>query len=85
MKRLVVNLLNASVKWTNPSRRYDLRLWGANLTGAEYYSFGSEAIAYGQQFSQHLRARLELRRACTSRIQRHQFNAAGNRSDGFPR
>jgi iron complex outermembrane receptor protein len=51
MKQPVVNLLNASVKWTNPSRRYDLRLWGANLTGAEYYSFGSEAIAYGQQFS----------------------------------
>ena len=51
MKQPVVNLLNASVKWTNPSRRYDLRLWGANLTGAEYYSFGSETIAYGQQFS----------------------------------
>ena len=51
MKQPVVNLLNASVKWTNRSRRYDLRLWGANLTGAEYYSFGSETIAYGQQFS----------------------------------
>jgi iron complex outermembrane receptor protein len=51
MTQPVVNLLNASVKWTNPSRRYDLRLWGANLTGAEYYSFGSESIAYGQQFS----------------------------------
>jgi iron complex outermembrane recepter protein len=51
LKQPVVNLLNASVKWTNPSRRYDLRLWGANPSGAEYYSFGSEAIAYGQQFS----------------------------------
>jgi iron complex outermembrane receptor protein len=51
MRQPVVNLLNASVKWTNPRGRYDLRLWGANLTGAEYYSFGSEAIAYGQQFS----------------------------------
>ena len=51
MKQPVVNLLNASVKWTNPSRRYHVRLWGANLTGAEYYSFGSESIAYGQQFS----------------------------------
>jgi iron complex outermembrane receptor protein len=51
MKQPVVNLLNASVKWTHPSHRYHLRLWGANLTGAEYYSFGSEAIAYGQQFS----------------------------------
>jgi len=51
MKQPVVNLLNASIKWTDPGRRYDLRLWGANLTGAEYYSFGSESIAYGQQFS----------------------------------
>jgi iron complex outermembrane receptor protein len=51
MKQSVVNLLNASVKWTNPSRRYDLRLWGANLTGAEYYSLGDETLAYGQQFS----------------------------------
>jgi outer membrane receptor protein involved in Fe transport len=51
MKQPVVNLLNASVKRTNPSRRYDLRLWGANLTGAEHHSFGSESIAYGQQFS----------------------------------
>jgi iron complex outermembrane receptor protein len=51
MRQPVVNLLNASVKWTDPSRRYHLRLWGANLTGAEYYSFGAETIAYGQQFS----------------------------------
>jgi iron complex outermembrane receptor protein len=51
MRQPVVTLFNASVKWTGPSRRYDVRLWGANLTGAEYYSFGSEAIAYGQQFS----------------------------------
>ena len=51
MRQPVVNLLNASVKWTNPSRQYHLRLWGANLTGAEYYSFGAESIAYGQQFS----------------------------------
>jgi iron complex outermembrane receptor protein len=51
MRQPVVSLLNASIQWTNPSRRYDLRLWGANLTGAEYYSFGSETIAYGQQFS----------------------------------
>jgi iron complex outermembrane receptor protein len=51
LRQPVVNLFNASVKWTHPSRRYELRLWGANLTGAEYYSFGSEAIAYGQQFS----------------------------------
>ena len=51
MKQPVAILLNASVKWTNPSGRYELRLRGANLTGVEYYSFGSESIAYGQQFS----------------------------------
>ena len=51
MRQPVVNLFNASVKWTNPSRRYDLRLWGANLSGAQYYSDGSESIAYGQQFT----------------------------------
>jgi iron complex outermembrane receptor protein len=51
MRQPVVNLFNASVQWTNPSHRYDVRLWGANLTAARYYSFGSEAIAYGQQFS----------------------------------
>jgi iron complex outermembrane recepter protein len=51
LRQPVVYLLNASVKWTNPSRRYDLRLWAANLTGAKYYSFGSESIAYGEQFS----------------------------------
>jgi iron complex outermembrane recepter protein len=51
IKQPVVNLLNASVKWTHPSRRYDVRLWGANLTGAKYYAFGSETIAYGEQFS----------------------------------
>jgi iron complex outermembrane receptor protein len=51
IKQPVVNLLNASVKWTHPSRKYDVRLWGANLTGVKYYSYGSESIAYGEQFS----------------------------------
>jgi iron complex outermembrane recepter protein len=51
MRQPVVELLNAAVKWASRNGRYDLRLWGANLTGAEYYSFGSETIAYGQQFS----------------------------------
>jgi iron complex outermembrane receptor protein len=51
MRQPVVNLFNASVKWINPSRRYDVRLWGANLSGVKYYSFGSETIGYGQQFS----------------------------------
>ena len=51
MRQPVVILFNASIKWSTQSRRYDVRLWGANLTDAEYYSYGSETIAYGQQFS----------------------------------
>jgi iron complex outermembrane receptor protein len=51
MKQPVVTLLNASVKWTDPSSHYDIRLWGANLTNVQYYSFGSESLGYGQQFS----------------------------------
>jgi iron complex outermembrane receptor protein len=51
MRQPVVDLLNTSIKWTSSSRRYNLRVWGANLTGAKYYSFGSESLAYGQQFS----------------------------------
>jgi len=51
MEQSPVNLLSASVKWVDPQGRYDVRLWGANLTGEQYFSFGSESIAYGQQFS----------------------------------
>lgn len=51
IKQPVVNLINAAVRWTHPSKKYDVRLWGANLGGAKYYSFGSETVAYGEQFS----------------------------------
>lgn len=51
MKQPVVTLLNASVKWTDPTSHYDIRLWGANLTNVQYFSYGSETIGYGQQFS----------------------------------
>jgi len=30
-------LLNASVGWTHPSERYEVRIWGQNLTDAYYY------------------------------------------------
>ncbi|HEX8484537.1 TonB-dependent receptor [Sphingomonas sp.] len=30
-------LLNASLLWTSPSKRFDVRLWGKNLTDATYY------------------------------------------------
>ena len=51
IKQPVVNLLNTSAKWTDRSGHFDIRLWGANLTDVQYYSFGSETVGYGQQFS----------------------------------
>jgi iron complex outermembrane receptor protein len=45
------NIFNASLTWTNPTGMFDVRLWGANLGGDEYYSFGSESYGLGQQFS----------------------------------
>jgi iron complex outermembrane receptor protein len=45
------NIVNASLTWAHPSGRYDVRLWGANILGEKYYSFGSEALGLGKQFS----------------------------------
>jgi iron complex outermembrane receptor protein len=44
-------ILNASVSWTAPSGRYDARIWGSNILGEKYYSFGSESAGLGEQFS----------------------------------
>ncbi len=35
-------LVSASVKWTAPSGRYDVRLWGKNLGNDHYYSYVTE-------------------------------------------
>jgi iron complex outermembrane receptor protein len=38
-------LLNLSLLWTEPSGRWDVRLWGKNVTGAHYYSYPAEQQA----------------------------------------
>ncbi len=47
----VVSLVNASVLWTHPSGKWDVRLWGNNLNDRKFYSFGSESAFFGKQFS----------------------------------
>jgi iron complex outermembrane recepter protein len=51
VKQPVTNLVNASVRWTSTNGRWDLRLWGNNLTFAKYYSFVSESSGLGKEFS----------------------------------
>jgi iron complex outermembrane receptor protein len=51
LQQPTTDIFNASVIWTHPSQRYDVRIWGANITGDRYYSFGSESQGLGKQFS----------------------------------
>jgi iron complex outermembrane recepter protein len=51
LQQPATNIFNASVAWTAPDGQYDVRLWGANITGEKYYSFGSESAGLGKQFS----------------------------------
>jgi iron complex outermembrane receptor protein len=51
MSQPATNIVNASITWTNPTGMFDVRLWSNNLTGDKYYSFGSESVGYGQEFS----------------------------------
>lgn len=37
-----LNRVNASVNWTSTSKRYDIALWGRNITGQEYGSATGE-------------------------------------------
>ncbi len=32
-------ILNASLTWTLPGEKYDVRVWGKNITGTQYYSY----------------------------------------------
>jgi iron complex outermembrane recepter protein len=41
-KQKTLNLVNASIDWTSLSGRYDVRLWGKNVFGQKYISFGFE-------------------------------------------
>jgi iron complex outermembrane receptor protein len=42
-----LNLINASVKWTSPGGRFDVRLWGNNLTDEEYYAYLANSATSG--------------------------------------
>ena len=42
-----LNLINASLSWASPSKRYGLTLWGNNLTGKKYYSNITESTLGG--------------------------------------
>jgi iron complex outermembrane recepter protein len=33
------NIVNASLKWTDPTERWSVQAWGKNLASDEYYSF----------------------------------------------
>jgi len=41
-KQPTVNLLNASVSWVSNDGHWSARVWGKNLTGLQYISFGLE-------------------------------------------
>ena len=41
-KQPTVNLLNASLSWVSPDGHWNARLWGNNLIGVQYISFGLE-------------------------------------------
>ncbi|MDB6042044.1 MAG: hypothetical protein JWM63_595 [Gammaproteobacteria bacterium] len=41
-KQKTMNIVNASIDWTSPSGRYSGSLWGKNITGARYISYGLE-------------------------------------------
>jgi iron complex outermembrane receptor protein len=41
-KQKTMDIVNVSVDWTSPGARYSVSLWGKNVTGAKYISFGFE-------------------------------------------
>jgi len=41
------SVMNASVKWTAPSEKFDVRIWGNNLTDEEYYSYMAYSATSG--------------------------------------
>ncbi|MEJ0028396.1 MAG: TonB-dependent receptor [Rhizomicrobium sp.] len=51
LRQPATDIFNASLLWTDPSGRHDVRLWAANITGERYYSYGSETLGFGKQFS----------------------------------
>ena len=39
------SLVNASLTWTAPGGRYDIQLWGKNLSGSYYFVYGAESTS----------------------------------------
>jgi iron complex outermembrane receptor protein len=46
-KQKAVSVVNASIKWTAPSERFDVRLWANNLTDEEYYAYIANSATSG--------------------------------------
>jgi iron complex outermembrane receptor protein len=40
-----VNILNASVQWTSTDEKYNLRLWGKNITAEKYWVFANSTAS----------------------------------------
>ena len=64
-KQRKMDLVNASINWSLGDGRYDIKLWGKNLTKDKYIAFGSETLfntqwsaaaprTYGVTLSAHL-------------------------------
>ena len=64
-KEQTLNLLNTSLRWTSTNARYDVTLWGRNITGQKYISIANEQTVvtgwgpappatYGINFGVHL-------------------------------
>jgi iron complex outermembrane recepter protein len=50
VKQPEFNIVNATLEWKTLSQAFGVRLWGKNLTDAEYVSFNTEN-AFGDQYS----------------------------------
>ena len=46
-----IDLFNASMVWTAPSGRYDVRLWANNITKEKYYAYVASSSLSGTTFS----------------------------------
>ena len=47
VRQEALNLVNASIKWTAPSEKFDVRIWGNNLTDEEYYAYMANSATSG--------------------------------------
>ena len=50
-RQVAINLVNAALSWTSPSKMFGLTLWSNNLTGQEYYNAISENATGGFRYT----------------------------------